>query len=121
MSVRLLAAPAIAALALISCDVGDVGYVEIKAVPGTATLALYLDQARLEPVRNGTAVLRQRVGTVKLEADIDGAGHMAFLCSIEVKKNRVTTVTVSAVGRPPRCQCGRMSGLEGAANRTCIG
>ena len=119
---RLLAwAGPLAVLTLTSCDGADVGYVEIKAVPASAALALYLDQGRLEPLRNGTAVLRQRVGTVKLEADLDGAGRMALLCNIEVKKNRVTTVTVSTVGRPPRCQCGRERGAELSAARTCIG
>jgi hypothetical protein len=37
-----------------------------------------------------------------------------------VKKNRITTVTLSPLERPPRCQCERASG-EGAASRTCIG
>ena len=67
-------------------------------------MPLYLDQTKLEPLRNGNAVLRQKVGTVKLTTDIDGAGHVAFLCNIEVKKNRITSVTVSscATSRVPR-------------------
>jgi hypothetical protein len=107
---------------LASCNIdGGEGYVEIKAIPPSASIPLYLDQAKLEPLRNGNAVLRQKVGTAKLQTDMDGAGHMALLCNIEVKKNRITSVTVSVMSRQPRCQCGRTSGTDTAANRTCIG
>jgi hypothetical protein len=117
-----VAAGALATLALTSCNIDrGAGYVEIKAVPPTAAVPLYLDQVKLDPLRNGNAVLRQKVGTAKLEADVDGAGHLALLCNIEVKKNRITSVTVSVVSRQPRCQCGRTSGTDTAATRTCIG
>ena len=117
-----LAAGALVLLTLAACDFVDgAGYVEIRMIPASATLALYLDQNKLEPMRNGNAVLRQRVGTAKLEADLDGGGRMALLCNVEVRKNRITTVTVSVVSRQPRCQCGRTSGTDTAANRTCIG
>jgi hypothetical protein len=113
---------ALAMLALTSCNLDPgAGYVEIKALPPSAVLPLYLDQVKLEPLRNGNAVLRQKVGTAKLQADMDGAGHMALLCNIEVKKNRITSVTVSVMSRQPRCQCGRTSGTDTGANRTCIG
>jgi hypothetical protein len=116
------AAGLLAVVALSSCNVeSGTGYVEIKAVPPSAALPLYLDQVKLEPLRNGNAVLRQKVGTTKLMTDIDGAGHMAFLCNIEVKKNRITSVTISVVTRQPRCQCGRTSASESGPNRTCIG
>jgi hypothetical protein len=116
------AAGLLAVVALSSCNVeSGTGYVEIKAIPPSAALPLYLDQVKLEPLRNGNAVLRQKVGTTKLMTDIDGAGHMAFLCNIEVKKNRITSVTVSVVTRQPRCQCGRTSAGDTGPNRTCIG
>jgi hypothetical protein len=119
---RLGAAGALLALALTSCNLDPgAGYVEIKALPPSAVLPLYLDQVKLEPLRNGNAVLRQKVGIVKLQTDIDGAGHMAFLCNVEVKKNRITSVTVSVMSRQPRCQCGRTSASESGPNRTCIG
>jgi hypothetical protein len=57
---------------------------------------------------------------MKLQADSDG-GQLMVLCNIEVRKNRITTVTVSAVSRQPRCQCGRTSGPDAPGNRTCIG
>jgi hypothetical protein len=117
-----VAALALAALALTSCNIDSgAGYVEIKAIPPSTGVPLYLDQVKLDPLRNGNAVLRQKVGTVKLQADADGSGHMALLCNIEVKKNRITSVTVSVVSRQPRCQCGRSSGTDTAASRTCIG
>jgi hypothetical protein len=118
----LAAAGALSAFALASCNIdGGEGYVEIKAVPPSASIPLYLNQVKLEPIRNGNAVLRQKVGTAKLQTDIDGAGHMALLCTIEVKKNRITSVTVSVMSRQPRCMCGRTSGTDPGPNRTCIG
>ena len=106
-------------LGLAACNPnGGVGYVEIKTVPATSAPALYLDTAKLEPVRNGTAVLRQKVGTSKLQVDGEG-GQLALLCNIVVQKNRITSVTVSSSSRPPRCQCVR-NGPDAPPNRTCV-
>jgi hypothetical protein len=122
VGVRGLPLGALAALALTSCSLDSgAGYIEIKAIPPSASIPLYLDQVKLDPLRNGNAVLRQKVGTTKLMTDIDGAGHMAFLCNIEVKKNRITSVTVSVMARQPRCMCGRTNASESGPNRTCIG
>lgn len=99
---------------------GDVGYVEIKTVPSaTAPRAtLYLDSVKLAPIKNGSAILRQSVGTLQLEAD-GFAGAMAPLCSIVVSKDRITTVTVSVLERPPRCQC-RFVGHDAATAQACV-
>jgi len=94
-----------------------VGYVEIKTI--SAAPALYLDTVKLEPLRNGVGVLRQKVGTTKLQVDGD-SGQLALLCNIVVQKNRITTVTVSMASRQARCQCGRNSPAETATNRTCV-
>jgi hypothetical protein len=93
---------------------GDVGYVEIKTVPpAPITLtALYIGSAKLAPIRKGSAILRQPTGTLKLQAD-GTAGALAPLCEIVVARNRITTVTVSVLERPPRCQC-RNSGADAA-------
>ena len=50
---------------------GDVGYVEIKTVPAApiTLTALYIDSAKLAPIRKGSAILRQPTGTLKLQAD----------------------------------------------------
>jgi hypothetical protein len=99
---------------------GDVGYVEIKTVPAAPVTqaALYLDSKRLAPIRQGTALIRERVGTLKLQADAFG-GARAPLCDIEVKKDRITSVTISVLERPPRCVC-RFAAGGGTPDRTCV-
>ena len=118
-----LAAWTLASAALIpaSCT-GDkgAGYVEIKLMPTTAAIVLYLDAVKLDPIRNGNALVHQQAGVAKLQVNSDGA-NLVVLCNIEVKKNRITTVTISAMSRQVRCQCNRTSGTDTGAIRTCIG
>ena len=117
----LVASALLVGAAIAACKpTGDVGYVEIKTVPvAPVTLTvLYIDSAKLAPIKKGSAILRQHVGTRKLQADGIG-GSPAPLCDIEVKKNRITTVTISVLKRPPRCQC-RFSGTDAAAVHTCV-
>ena len=57
------------------------------------------------------------LGTAKLAMEA-GAGHLAVLCDVVVKKNRITSVTLSVLERPPRCQC-RNGGRE-SGPRTCV-
>jgi hypothetical protein len=93
------------------------GYIQINIVPVaplTHTL-LYLDTEKLDPVRQGSALLQERVGTPKLQASNYGA--MTPLCDIQVRSGRITTVTVSVRDRPPRCQC-RFGGND--KNRACV-
>ncbi len=112
------AAAALAILALAACTrEGGSGYVEIKTVPSNARApALYIDADKIEALKSGTTVLRQPVGAAKLQ--LDGDGGKITLCQFVVKKNRITTLTVSALDRPPRCQCGRTGSGD---PRTCIG
>ena len=115
----LLASAAIVGAVIVACRPGaDAGYVEIKTVPVTPVTqtAFYLDSTKLAPIKKGSAILRQRVGILKLQAD-GFAGALAPLCDIVVKRNRITTVTVSVLERPPRCQC-RYGGADAA--RTCV-
>ncbi len=96
----------------------DVGYVEIKTVPIAAVTqtALYIDSTKLAPIKQGSAILQERVGTLRLQAD-GLAGALAPLCDIVVRRNRITTVTISVLERPPRCQC-RFSGSD--AVHACV-
>ncbi len=96
----------------------DVGYVQINTVPAAplTQTALYLDSTRIDPIRQGSALLRQHIGTVTLQVSTFG-GAVAPICTIEVKRDRVTTVTVSVLERPPRCQC-RYGGSS--AEHACV-
>ena len=107
--------------AIVACrPSGDVGYVEIKTVPVAplTQTALYLDSTRLAPIKKGSAILRQPVGTLKLQAD-GFAGTLTPLCDIVVRKDRITTVTISVLERPPRCQC-RYTGTDVATAHACV-
>ncbi len=116
----LLVSALIVGAAIVACRPnGDIGYIEIKTVPvaPVTQTALYLDSARLSPIKKGSAILRQHVGTLKLQAD-GGSGTLAPLCDIIVKRNRITSVTISVLERPPRCQC-RLTGGD-ASGHTCV-
>ena len=116
-----LAGLCVATFALAACNpTGDVGYVEIKTIPVSSVSApsLYLDHVKLEPLKKGVAVLRQRVGTARLATD-GGSGELYMLCDIAVKKNRITSVTISVLERPPRCQCRASSGKD-SHSRVCV-
>jgi hypothetical protein len=116
-----LASLGLLVLALAACREDGSGFVQIKTVP-VSTISqpsLYFDAVKLEPLRKGEAVLIRRAGTTKLQADGTG-GQLALLCDIVVKKNRITTVTVSIIERPPRCQCTH-SAAGSLPGRTCIG
>jgi hypothetical protein len=116
-----MASAAIVGAVIVACRPSrDVGYVEIKTVPAAPVTqaALYLDSTRLAPIRQGSALLRQRAGTLKLQVEVFG-GAKAPLCDIEVKKDRITSVTISVLERPPRCLC-RFTGSGGTADRICV-
>jgi hypothetical protein len=117
----LLASAAIVGAVIVACrPSGDIGYVEINTVPAAPVTqaALYLGSTKLAPIKQGTALLRQHVSTLKLQAEVFG-GTKAPLCDIEVKKDRITSVTISVLERPPRCVC-RFAGGDGTADRTCV-
>ena len=117
----LLASAALVGAVIAACrPSGDVGYVEIKTVPSATAMrtALYLDSVKLAPIKNGSAILRQSVGTLKLDAG-GSAGAMTPLCSIVVGKNRITSVTISVLERPPRCQC-RFVSHDTATAQACV-
>ncbi len=99
----------------------ETGFVQIKAVPGftTSQPSLYLDSMKLEPLKKGEAVLVQKTGTSKLQIEGWG-GQLSPLCEIVVKKNRITTVTISTGLQPLRCQCSHSAGQSPQERRTCV-
>jgi hypothetical protein len=117
-----MTATVVAMCALAACTETGTGFVQIRTIPASTTIsqpALYFDSTKLEPLRHGEAVLTRKVGTTKLQAEAAG-GQLAPLCNIVVKKNRITTITVSIAERPPRCQCANTA--QGSATpRTCVG
>jgi hypothetical protein len=115
-AVRLLGAVA-AVLALSGCRYDPVGYVEVRTGPAAPESSLYLDAVKLEPLK-GVAVVRHKVGTTKLQTE--HGGHLAPVCDVIVKRNRITTVTVSTLERTVRCQCRRSGGADSLSNQACI-
>lgn len=113
--------PAVFVLAAALTGCNDIGYVELKTAPATVRgPALYLDSERLERPKDGVAMLRQATGTRRLQAEL-GSGELSLLCEIVVRKDRITTVTVSLIERPPRCLCARTGDADTPGRRTCVG
>lgn len=116
---RFLALACLATLALGGCERGS-GYIEIKVVPSNMrSPRLLLDSTRLEPIRDGQAILTASAGSHQLQMEWIG-GQNTVLCAVEVRKDRITTVTVSVLGRPPRCQCRRAGSDSKARVLTCV-
>lgn len=117
-----LAAMSVAAFALASCKFEDgSGFVQIKTVPAIplAQPVLYLDSVKLEALKKGEAIFTRRAGTIKLQVDGPG-GNLAAICEVVVRKNRITTVTISTTERPPRCQCRTDAAADPKSGRVCI-
>lgn len=99
-----LALVVLAALSLAGCNPNkDTGYVEIKAVSAFAPPPdLYLDEVKLDPLRNNAAVIRKAAGAAKLQWFKSDVFYP--LCSFDVRKNRVVTLTLSAADRKLKCE-----------------
>jgi hypothetical protein len=80
------------------------GYVEVKVFP-RFPMPLYVNTDKIESMKDGVAVLRQTVGKSKLQ--LERNGQLFSLCEFDVRKNRVTTVTISSLDRGPRCDVQR--------------
>ena len=118
--VGLAAGAVIVGAAIAACRPNDAGYVEIKTVPVApmTQTSLYIGSTRLNLIKKASMILRQPVGTLKLQAD-GFTGSLAPLCDIVVKRNRITTVTILVLERPPRCQC-RYSGRDPETAHSCV-
>jgi hypothetical protein len=98
------------ALVLAACE-DDVGEVAIKVANGfvVPSLALGPDRflagegERFKAKEDGNpTVLRQAPGPVRLQ--YERSGSLITACSFNVKKNRVVTVTLRAIGREVKCE-----------------
>ncbi len=92
---------AVLALALTHCN-EDTGYVEIKVMPGFVVPPLVLGAARIDTSKSASTVLRERVGAATLAYERNG--ERVPFCQFDVRKNRIVTVAVTALGRDPRCK-----------------
>jgi hypothetical protein len=120
-AIGLMAGIAAASTIVAACHpFGDSGYVQINTVPVAPVTrsALYLDATKLDPIRQGSALLREPVGNLTLGAETFG-GAQAPICTVVVNKDRITTVTISVLERPPRCVC-KFTKSGDAADRTCV-
>ena len=121
-SVAQLLMAVVGAVSLAGCPSEDAGYVEIKLAPAETATAVYLNSRRLKQLKKGTAVLRENVGTAELATE-GNDGRLIVLCDIEVRKDRITAVTISVLDRPPRCQCrNSITTADGSDGRaSCVG
>jgi hypothetical protein len=88
-------------LGLAACT-EDSGYVEIKVAPGFAVPPLMLGSTRVDVGKRGSAILRQRAGPTTLAFEREG--RMIPFCQFDVRRNRILTVAITALGRDPRCK-----------------
>jgi hypothetical protein len=103
------AASLLLAVALAACE-DDVGEVAVKVANGFVVPALALgpdrflagEGERFRAKEDGSpTVLRQVPGPVRLQ--YERSGTLVTACSFNVKKNRVVTVTLRAIGREVKC------------------
>jgi len=78
------------------------GYVEIKIAPGFVVPPLMLGSSRVDIAKRGSAILRQRAGPATLAFEREG--RMISFCEFDVRRNRIVTVAITAIGRDPRCK-----------------
>jgi hypothetical protein len=102
--------PGLLALALAACE-DDVGEVAVRVASGYAMPVLAVgpdkflasDGERFKAKDDGSAtILREPPGPTRLR--YERGGELVTVCSFNVKKNRVVTVTLRAVGRELRCE-----------------
>jgi hypothetical protein len=97
------------ALALAACE-DDVGEVAVKVASGFVVPSLAVgpdkflasDGERFKAKDDGSpTILREPPGPVRLR--YERGGELVTACSFKVRKNRVVTVTLRAVGREVKC------------------
>lgn len=103
-------ASGLVALALAGCE-DDVGEVAVRVASGYTVPSLAVgpdtfwasDGDRFKVKDDGSpTILREPPGPTRLR--YERAGELVTACSFNVKKNRVVTVTLRAVGRELKCE-----------------
>ena len=89
----------------VGCDSGETGYIQIRVQPASAApaIALYLDGGRVDFSRGPITTLQFKTGRLGLK-ELDSA-WAAPLCKIVVRKDRISSVTISGTQTPPKCLC----------------
>lgn len=95
---------AVAALALLAagCKEQGSGYVELRFAPSLQRPTVLLGGKEVSAARGGSVVVKRGVGTAKLEFE-RRKDERVSLCEVNVRKDRVTTVTLSPQGGTLRC------------------
>ena len=95
----------LAGMTLAACENKDTGHVQLQLLPpsATATATLYLDGKKLDFSRGSNIVMRFAIGRISLKA-IDSV-FSSSICTVVVRKNRLSILTVMATENPPRCIC----------------
>lgn len=89
-------------LALVCCFDGESGYVTIRLMSMISPQdAIYLDSAEISGL--GDRVIHQKVGTISLSGG--GGWFRVTYCDLQVRKDRITIVTIRIVNSEPRCEC----------------
>lgn len=90
-------------LLLVGCSERQSGYVEVRMAPSlSAPPELLLDDKPVKPARGGSIVVKRNVGTARLAMVRRGDERFA-LCDLAVRKDRITTVTLTTLGGTLRC------------------
>ena len=95
----------LAGITLAACENKDTGHVQLQLLPpsATTTATLYLDGKKLDFSRGSNTIMRFSIGRISLKA-IDSV-FSSSICTVVVRKNRLSILTVMATENPPRCIC----------------
>jgi hypothetical protein len=107
------------ALLAVGCDPTPMGYIEVRAPTAQqqAVPVLIFGSATLPPFRAGSVLLRVPTGSNNLKPE---GWFQSTYCYVEIRPNRVTTVTLRSFEKPPICVCARYKPNASRETPTCI-
>ena len=104
-------------LILISCAESERGYVHVRLINMiNLETPIYVSTTPISGL--GERIFREGIGTIALT---NGAswGNGKTYCELQVRKNRITVVTVRVVNQQPRCECEIRAPESTAARIVC--